>query len=194
MERRPLPGPAFLLLVPLAAGCGAGVPTADASPTTVPGSTPGPALTSFEDYAVSACAAWDALFRAVGNPDTAAGSDLSKALDAAVEAKDGPEAARLASEITAELESGRRAAAVAGTWPPGAPAMVQMDRILLAFEAMVAAKAAVAAGAPGTIEPQAAFEQAGGVAAYFAWIDAVRARPDAGAPGSPPCPGLPLSP
>ena len=45
--------------------------------------------TSYEDYAFAACAAWDRLFVAVGNPDTASGSDLSRSLDAAVEASDG---------------------------------------------------------------------------------------------------------
>lgn len=180
--------PVLLSLALLSMACGAGGPGAAASPT------PAPRATSFEEYATSFCAAWDALFRAVGNPDTAMGSVLSNALDDAVVAGDGPEAGRLATEITAELETGRRHAAVAGGWPPAEPAMTQLDRLLVAFEAMIMAKAAAAAGSPGAVGPQAAFEQAGGVEAYFAMIEAMQARPGAGETGSQQCPGLPIGP
>lgn len=167
-----------------AAACGTGAP----SPT------PMPAATSFEEYAVSFCAAWDAMFRAVGNPDTAAGSELSKALDAAVTAKDGTEAERLAAEITADLESGRRFAEVAGGWPPAGPAMKELDRVFVGFEAMTAAKAAAAKGTPGSIDPQTAFEQAGGIEGYFAMIEAMRAMASARPAGAQQCPNLPLGP
>ena len=176
------------LIVAAAAACGTGIPSAAPSPS------PRPAATSFEEYAVSFCSAWEALFRAVGNPDTAAGSVLSKALDEAVTAKNGQEAERLATEITAELESGRRHAAVAGGWPPAAPAMTQMDRLFVGFEAMIAAKAAASTGEPSAVDPQAAFEQAGGLEAYFAMIEAMRARPSAGQAGAKQCPNLPVGP
>lgn len=188
MSHRHLPFPAIALMTIVVAACGTGAPSAASS------STPRPAATSFEDYAVSFCSAWEALFRAVGNPDTGEGSVLSKALDAAVAAKNGPEARRLATEIAAELESGRRHAAVAGGWPPAAPAMTQMDRLFVAFDAMIAAKAAAATGEPGAVDPQAAFEQAGGVEAFFAMIEAMRARPSAGQAGSRQCPDLPVGP
>ena len=188
MSDRHLRFPAIALLAIMVAACGTGAPSAASSPT------PRPAATSFEDYAVSFCSAWEALFRAVGNPDTAAGSVLSRALDAAVAAKNGPEAERLAKEITAELESGRGHAEVAGGWPPAAPAMTQMDRLFVAFEAMIAAKAAAAAGGPDAVDPQTAFEQAGGVEAFFAMIEAMRARPSAGQAGSQQCPNLPVGP
>lgn len=188
MSHRHLRFPAIAQMAILFAACGTGAPGTASSPE------PRPVATSFEEYAVSFCSAWEALFQAVGNPDTAAGSVLSKALDEAVAAKDGPEASRLATEITAELESGRGHAAVAGGWAPAAPAMTQMDRLFVAFEAMIAAKAAAATGEPGAVDPQAAFEQAGGVEAYFAMIEAMRARPSAGQAGAQQCPNLPVGP
>ncbi len=188
MSHRHLRFPAIALMAIVFAACGTGAPSG------VPSATPLPAAASFEEYASSFCSAWEALFRAVGNPDTAAGSVLSKALDEAVTANNGPEAERLATEITAALESGRGYAAVAGGWSPAAPAMTQMNRLFVAFEAMIAAKAAAATGEPGAVDPQAAFEQAGGVEAYFAMIEAMRARPSAGQAGSQQCPNLPVGP
>ncbi|MEO7229487.1 MAG: hypothetical protein ABIZ30_02715 [Candidatus Limnocylindrales bacterium] len=76
------------LMAVATAACEAG------SPSPAPNPTPLPAATSFEEYAVGFCAAWAALFTAVGNPDTAAGSELSKALDTAVAANDGLAAER----------------------------------------------------------------------------------------------------
>jgi len=169
------------------AACGGGALIPDSSPT------PRPAA-SFDEYATAFCAAWAALFTAVGNPDTAEGSVLSKALDEAVAAENRPEAERLAAEITAGLESGRRHARVAGAWPPAAPAMAEFDRVFVAFEAMIAAKAAAATVTADPVDPQAAFEQAGGVEAYFAMIEAMRARPSAGQAGSQQCPDLPVGP
>lgn len=130
---------------------------------------------SYEEYFVAACAAWDALFGAVGNPDTGGGSDLSRKLDEAVSAGDAAAAERLAAEIAKELKTGREQIAVAGGWPPRAAVMVQLDRVFAAYEAMIAAKLAAARHEPTAVDPQAAFEQAGGLEAWFAMIDAMRA-------------------
>ena len=82
---------AFITLILAAVtACGTGAPSLTAAP----------GASSFDEYAVGFCAAFQALFKAVGNPDTAEGSVLSKALDDAVTAKDGEEADRLAAEIT----------------------------------------------------------------------------------------------
>ncbi len=180
--------PAIALVTIVSVACGTSAPGAVPSPTSLP------TATSFEEYAVNFCSAWEAVFLAVGNPDTAAGSVLSKALDGAVAAGNAAEAERLAAEITAELESGRRYAAAAGGWPEAAPGMLQMDRLFVAFEAMIAAKAVAATGKPGAVDPQTAFEQAGGVEAYFAMIEAMRARPSAGQAGAKQCPNLPVGP
>jgi len=169
------------------AACGGGASSPDS------GATPRPAF-SYDEYATAFCAAWAALFTAVGNPDTAEGSVLSKALDEAVATENAPEAERLAAEITAGLESGRRHVSVAASWPPAAPAMAEFDRVFVAFEAMIAAKAASATVTANPVDPQAAFEQAGGLEAYFAMIDAMRAMPSAGQAGSQQCPDLPVGP
>jgi hypothetical protein len=130
---------------------------------------------SYEEYFVAACAAWDSLFRAVGNPDTGSGSELSKSLDAAMAAGDIPSAERAAEQIAAELKAGRQQAAVARGWEPRAAMMAQFDRVLAAFEVGTAAKLAVARGDPNAGDPQAAFEGAGGIEAWFAMIEAGRA-------------------
>lgn len=175
----------LLALIGLATtACGTGV----SSPV------PMPAAASFEEYAVSFCSAWDAIFLAVGNPDTAEGSVMSKALDDAVAARNGPEAERLAAEITAELKSGRRHAAIAGGWPPAAPAMSELDRVFAGYEAMTAAKAATAKSAPDAVNPQTAFEQAGGVDGFFAMIEGLRAMASARPAGAQQCPNLPIGP
>jgi len=158
------------LLAAAIAGCAAGAPSP--VPTPVPTPTPLPGATSFAEYGVSFCSAWEALFRAVGNPDTAEGSVLSKALDAAVASHDGKAADRLAAEITTELESGRRDVARGGGWPPAAPMMKQLDRVFVAFEAMTAAKRAAANQVPGAVDPQVALEQAGGLEAWTAMSEA----------------------
>jgi hypothetical protein len=172
------------LVAAAVAACGTG--TQSASPV--------PAVTIFDEYAVSFCSAWDSLFRAVGNPDTAEGSVLSKALDDAVAAENQPEADRLAAEITAGLESGRRHAKVAGGWPPAAPAMTEFDRVFVAYEAMIAAKAASATVTADPVDPQAAFEQAGGVEGYFAMLEAIRAMAPARPAEAQQCPNLPVGP
>ena len=153
-----------------------------------------PAASSFEEYAIGFCSAFQALFRAVGNPDTAEGSVLSKALDDAVVAHDGDAAERLAAQITIELESGRQHVAFARGWLPAAPTMVQLDRVLIAFEAMTAAKAAAAKQVPNAGDPQAAFEQAGGPEAWTAMFEAYRAIGSERPQGVQPCANVPISP
>jgi hypothetical protein len=155
---------------------------------------PLPAASSFDGYAAHFCSAFDAMFKAVGNPDTASGSELSKALDSAVAAQDGLAADRLAAQITAELESGRREVAAAAGWSPAAPVMTQLDRVFVAFEAMTAAKAAKARGEPNAVDPQAAFEQAGGVEAWFAMFEAGRAMRSEHPADTQQCPNVPVSP
>jgi hypothetical protein len=153
-----------------------------------------PVATSFAEYGVRFCSAWEALFRAVGNPDTAEGSVLSKALDAAVATHDGVTADRLAAEITTELEAGRRHAARGGGWPPAAPMMTQLDRLFVAFEAMVAAKRAVANQVPGAPDPQVALEQAGGLEAWTAVFAAYAAIGAERPANVTPCAKVPISP
>ena len=184
------------LLAAAIAGCAAGAPSPVPTPvpTTVPTPTPLPGATSFAEYGVSFCSAWDALFRAVGNPDTAEGSVLSKALDAAVASHDGKTADRLAAEITTELESGRRDAARGGGWPPAAPMMKQLDRVFVAFEAMTAAKRAAANQVPGAVDPQVALEQAGGLEAWTAMSEAYATIGDARPAKVEGCANVPISP
>jgi len=185
MGERHRRGTFIAVIVLIGAGCGARAPSA----------TPPPAAASFEDYADAACAAWEAMFRAVGNPDTASGSDLSRSLDEAVAAGDAASAERLAAEITTELEAGREHVAVAAGWQPRAPVMVQLDRVFAAYEAMIAAKLAAARGELNAVEPQAAFEGAGGVEAWLAMFDAAR-QTGAGtaAATEQPCANVPVTP
>jgi hypothetical protein len=176
----------FAVVVALAgAGCGGGAPSATARP----------AAASYDEYRIAACAAWESLFRAVGNPDTGSGSDLSHALDAAVTAGDVAAADRLAADITRELKAGREQVAVAGGWQPRAPVMVQLDRVFAAYEAMIAAKRAAARHEPNAVDPQTAFEQAGGVEAWFAMFEAARAA-GAGTAGAAEqqCANVPVTP
>lgn len=152
-----------------------------------------PQATTWAEFGAAYCAAFDALVTAVGNPDAGSDSDLTASLKAAVEAHDAATADRLAAEITGHLERGRRAAWIARGWRSAGPAMAQLERVLIAFEAMVEARRAAAAGASGAPDPQAAFEQAGGVTAWFAMLEAMRGleRP----PGTTPttCPTVPVS-
>lgn len=154
--------------------------------------TPSPTAMSFETYSVSFCAAFDALFRAVGNPDTGSGSELTRLLDDAIQARDAASVDRLAANITAELEVARGHAAAAGGWLPRAQMMAQLDRMLVASESMIAAKRAAAHQSPDEAASlgQAAFEQAGGVEAWFAMIKAATPIEETGQQ----CANVPISP
>jgi hypothetical protein len=145
---------------------------------------PKPAASSYEEYFVAACAAFDGLFRAVGNPDTGSDSDLSRALDAAMTAGDVAAAERAAAGMATELKTAREQVAVAAGWAPRTAMMVQLDRVLAAFEVGTAAKLARAKGVPNAVDPQAAFEGAGGLEAWFAMIEAGRAAGLGAADGS----------
>ena len=80
------------------------------------------------------------MFRAVGNPDTGSGSELSTQLDEAVTQGDLDRGEPPVEAIHAELEQGRQAAAAAAAWAPGAPAMSELNDVLTAFDAYIRAK------------------------------------------------------
>lgn len=147
---------------------------------------------TFEDFAARACDAFEALFAAVGNPDTGVPSALSAQLDQAVERGDRSQADRAAEAIIAELERGQAVAAAAGGWPPGAVAMSELNDVLVAYEAYVRAKQELAAGNPA--DPQAVFEAAGGVTSWQAMLEAATAVIEA-RPSIPQveCDGIPMS-
>jgi len=196
MDQRHLRIVLVALIAVATAACGTGAPSAQPSPvpSPVPSPTPVPVAASFAEYAVGFCSAWEALFRAVGNPDTNSGSELSLALDDAVTAGDGKAAEELAAEMTAELEAGRKAIAYAAGWPPAAPMMAQLDRVFVGFEVMTAAHVAVAKGEPDAVDPQAALERSGAIEAYYAWIEAYKAIGAQRPAGVQRCSDLPISP
>jgi|PersoiStandDraft_1058852.scaffolds.fasta_scaffold90636_1 hypothetical protein len=184
MNHRPLRAIAMALIALAGAACGAG--TSSATPTP----TPTPAAATFEESSAAFCSAFGSLIRGVGNPDAGTPSVLSKALDDAVAAGDVAAADRAAASITTELEAGRQQAAAAARWQPAAPTMVAMDRVLVAFEAGVAAKRAAAAHTPGAIDPQKAFEGAGGVQAWSALLQAAGSMPVPSGASPKPCPAF----
>ena len=183
MSSRLVRAAAALLIVLTAVACG---PAAGS-----PGATPH--ATTFTEFATAYCASWDALFKAVGNPDTGSGSILSKSLDQAVATHDAATAERIAADMRNQLEMGRQQAAIAAQWPSARPMMVQMDRLLVAFELMTAAKRAAAGQPAGPIDAQAAFEQAGGVEAWTAMLQAARGLERPSAAPSQSCPTVPVS-
>jgi hypothetical protein len=145
------------------AACGQAV-----APTASPSATPIPAATSAGEFASAFCSSLQSLARAVGNPDTAADSVLSAALDEAIRKGDPAAVDEAAGSMQAELEAGRRLAAVAAGWAPGAAAAGIVDRLIAAFVAMVEAKRS-AAGAGLTeadARGQAALVEAGGLVAW----------------------------
>ena len=182
---------AVVVLLGSLAVAGCALPAASVAPQPALTVSPQPSIASYGDYYVVACQAWDALDRAVGNPETGSGSRLSRALDDAAAAGDGPAADRLAADITAELATGRRHLAVARTWAPRASTIEQLDRIFAAFEVMTEAKRAGANGEPDALDPQMAFEQAGGVDAWYAMLETM-SSPDR-AEGKA-CPNVPVAP
>jgi hypothetical protein len=163
-------------------------PSAGSSPPA--GSAP-PA--TFEDFATHACDAFEAMFRAVGNPDAGTPSELSAALDDAIQRGDPAEANRLAEAIHAELEQGRQSAVAASAWAPGAPAMSELNDVLTAFDAYIRAKQEQSAGVPA--DPQAALEAAGGLTSWTAMFEAARSAMEARPTNEPPheCDGIPMS-
>jgi hypothetical protein len=146
---------------------------------------------TFEDFATNACDAFEALFRAVGNPDTGSGSELSTQLDEAVTRGDPAEANRIAEAIIAELRRGQHAASVASAWEPGLAAMAELNDVLVAYESYVLAKQDLSTGS--LTDPQGAFEEAGGVTSWQAMLNAAAAvvatRPDV---PPVPCDGIPM--
>jgi hypothetical protein len=153
----------------LVAGCSGGSPS---SPTPTASSTPAPKATSAREFATAVCSSLTAMSRAIGNPDTASDSVLSAALDEAIRAGDAARVQEAAASMKAELESARQLAAVAGGWQPGAAAAVQLDRLMLAFEAWTEAKRATASQGLAAAETaaQAALIKAGGGEAWGALI------------------------
>ena len=150
-----------IFTVLLAAGCSQAISPASAAP----------AATSHEEFVTAACAAFDELDAAIGNPDTGTGSKLSDALDAAVESGDVATANRLADESIARLEEGRRQLTIAGGWEPGREMATAADKFFMASEVLVNGKRAGAA-TRDLQAGQAAFEQGGGLAAWQGMITA----------------------
>lgn len=170
MSRRSGPPIVLLLCLALAAaGCNAGAP----------GVTSMPVATTAEEFGEAVCSSLEAMARAIGNPDTAADSKLSAALDAAMERGDYAGVEQVVAQMKAELATGRRFAAVAAGWEPGATMAGQVDALIGAFEAMVEAKRAGASQGFGAATGlgQTAFEQAGGIEAWQGMLEAGRTLP-----------------
>ena len=140
---------------------------------------------TFSDYDAAFCGAFTSLIRAYGNPDTNAPSAMRKALDDSVAAGDRAAADVASTAMLNELEAGRRLAATAARWQPGAATAASLDRLLLAFEAWTSAKFALVAN-PSAIDPQTAFQRAGGVEAWTATLQGVGSTPVP--PGASPAP------
>jgi hypothetical protein len=177
------------------AACGAAAPSPAASPSPTPSPSPSPAAAAnFTEYATAFCSAWGTMFRVVGNPETAAWTDTVRQLQAAAETRDAATAARLASQINAELAAARGQIAVARGWPPAARPMAEMDRFFAAEEVWITAYANVAAGVPNAPDPQTALEAAGGIDAWMAWLGAHADLASYRPASVERCPGAPVSP
>ena len=150
---------AVAVLMCVALGCGQATSPAPSTP----------AAASHDEFVAAACAAFDELGAAIGNPDTGTGSALSKSLDSAVSSGDVPTAGRLADESIARLEAGRRQLAIAGGWEPGRAMAIASDRFFLVSEVLVNGKRAGAA-TRDLQAGQAAFEKAGGLEAWQGMI------------------------
>lgn len=161
----------FLALVVLgAAACGSGTMSATSSVA------PSQAPNTFDEFSTQFCGAFTSLFRAVGNPDANTPSVMSKALDDAVKTGDGAAADTAAAAMMTELESARMQAAAAARWQPTAAIMVQLDRLIVAYEALTTAKQTLA-HTPGGPDPFKAFEQAGGREAWAGVVGGVGSMP-----------------
>jgi hypothetical protein len=168
MLLRPISIASLVLVVLITTACGT---AASGSPRAASASATQPPIT-YDEFSSALCSSFTSLVRAVGNPDAGTPSVMSKALDDAVKRGDALAADQAAATMLAELEAGRAQAAVAARWVPGAAAMHHMDVLLVAFEASTDAKRAVAAKAPG-VDPQKAFEAAGGTAAWSGLLSGI---------------------
>jgi hypothetical protein len=172
---------ALALVVVAVAACGSGAAAPTASPSLAP--------MTFDDFSTQMCGSFTSLFRAIGNPDANTPSAMSKVLDDAVKAGDGPGADAAAAAMMTELESARTQAAAAARWEPTAAVMVQMDRLIVAFEALTTAKKTLA-HTPGSPEPFKAFDQAGGREAWAAVVDGVGRMALPSGASAQPCPAF----
>ena len=169
MHHRPLRAIAVACIALAVAACATGAPSSAPTPT--------PAAATYVEAQDAICSAFGAMLRAVGNPDAGTPSILSKTLDEAVTAGDVPAAERAAAGMAAELQAAVQQAAVAGRYEDSAPAAAAMNTLFVAFGAMITAKLAVARKTPGATDPQAAFEQAGGVEAWTAMLVGLQRMP-----------------
>ena len=160
-----------LLALALLSSAACQAPTAATTPSTAPAGA-----TSYLEFRDGFCSAWEALDRAIGNPDAGSDSELTAALNAAIASGDAPAAQGLATTIIGLLEVGRERTRYAGGWPTAASVTSEMDRIFVAFEAATAAKrdAARLGAAEATKRGEAAFTAAGGATAWFATIRALQ--------------------
>ena len=172
---------AAALIVLTVSACGPGAAAPTASPSLAP--------ITFDEFSTQLCGAFTSMFRAIGNPDANTPSVMSKVLDDAVKAGDGPAADRAAAAMMAELESARVQAAAAARWQPTATTMAHMDRLIVAFEALTTAKQTLA-HTPGSPEPFKAFEQAGGREAWAGVVDGVGSMPVPSGASPKPCPAF----
>ena len=166
---------AVALLMVIAVACGSG---AVPSPTALPA--------TFNDYDTGVCGAFTSLIRAYGNPDTNEPSAMRTTLEAAVTAGDAAAAQRAATAMHDELEAGRRLAATAARWQPGALTAASLDRLLLAFEAWTSAKLAIATQS-SAVDPDTAFTQAGGADAWTATLQGISTTPVPAGASPTPC-------
>jgi len=164
---------ALALLTVIAVACGSGAPSS--APQSAKPSPSAPPAT-FSDYDAALCGAFTSMIRAYGNPDTNSASVMRKTLEDAIAAGDKAAAERASTAMLNELEAGRRLAATAARWQPGAATAVSLDRLLQAFEAWTSAKLALTAN-PSAIDPQQAFERAGGVEAWTTTLRGVGTTP-----------------
>ena len=103
---------ALALVVLAVAACGG---SASSASTAAPQSA---APAAFDEFSTQMCGAFTSLFRAVGNPDANTPSVMSKALDDAVLAGDGPAADQAAAAMLSELDASRAQTALAARWQP----------------------------------------------------------------------------
>jgi hypothetical protein len=167
-----------------------------------PATTPVAGATSYLEFRDGFCSAFDDLFRAIGNPDTAADSALMASLEQAISAGDAANVERLSAEIRSGLESARAHARFAGGWAPASSVSAPMDAMFVAFETYVEAKRAASGQGLDAAEQaaQRAFEGAGGLEAWTGMQQAFQdpavmaaiasARP---AGMEPQCPTVPIS-